>query len=218
MKYTDDDTGMLRHDSAEELMVREALAKYGSTKQQGEYTIEDYYALPDEPRMELIDGVFYAMGAPTLTHQDIAFRLGMLFCNYIEGKGGRCRVYIAPCDVQLDCDNRTMVQPDVMIICDRDKLSNRKNVYGAPDLTVEVLSPSSRRKDIQIKTRKYHEAGVREYWMIDPMKRQIVIHDFTTGLNAIYEFTDKIPVGIFDGNLIVDFEEISRYADEAFGE
>ncbi|MCC8167848.1 MAG: Uma2 family endonuclease [Clostridiales bacterium] len=216
MKYTDDDTGMLRHDSEEELMVREALIKYGSTKKQGEYTIEDYYALPDEPRMELIDGVFYAMSSPTLTHQDIIGELMIIFKNYIKEKNGKCRVYVAPCDVKLDCENRTMVQPDVMIICDRNKLSNRRNVYGAPDLTVEVLSPSSRRKDIQIKTRKYREAGVREYWMIDPMKRQIIIHDFTTGQSAIYGFTDKIPVGIFDGNLIVDFAEISRYADAAF--
>ncbi|MCC8167850.1 MAG: Uma2 family endonuclease, partial [Clostridiales bacterium] len=123
MKYTDDN-GLINSTRKEELMLREALAEYGSIKKQGEYTIEDYYALPDEPRVELIDGVFYAMGAPTVRHQYILFELAVRFREHIKEKGGKCRALIAPCDVQLDCDDKTMVRPDVMVVCDRDKLSN----------------------------------------------------------------------------------------------
>ena len=216
MKYTNDSNRLITSTKPEELMLHEALAAYDSTKTQGEYTIEDYYALPDEPRMELIDGVLYAMGAPTRTHQEIAVELVVAFRNYIKGKGGKCRAYVAPYDVQLDCDDKTMVQPDVMIICDRNKLRNEKNVYGNPDFIAEVLSPSSRKKDTQIKSRKYKNAGVREYWTIDPMRRRIVVHDFVSGQSAIYGFTDKIPVGIFDGDLLIDFAEINQMIDDLF--
>ena len=74
--------------------------------------------------------------------------------------------FCLPVDVQLDCDNRTMLQPDVFVTCNKDKLKKR-NVYGAPDFVVEILSPSTRRKDMTIKKEKYKKAGVREYWMVD---------------------------------------------------
>ena len=125
---------------------------------QGEYTIEDYLALPDEQRVELIDGVIYDMSAPTAYHQLIGGELHAQIRNFIRSNKGNCVPFIAPTDVQLNCDNRTMVQPDVMIICNRDKI-NHKRVFGAPDFVAEVLSPSTKAKDILIKSSKYHDPG-----------------------------------------------------------
>ena len=134
---------------------------------QGEYTIEDYYALPDDQRVELIDGVFYDMASPVPLHQLIAGEVYRQIANYILERGGSCMAYISPLDVQLDCDNRTMVQPDVMLLCEKEK-TQEKRVYGAPDFILEVISPSTRRKDCFLKLQKYMNAGVREYWILDP--------------------------------------------------
>ena len=103
-----------------------------------------------------------------------------------------------------------MVQPDLTVICNRD-IIRMHCCYGPPDLVIEVLSPSTRKKDIQIKTMKYGNAGVREYWMIDPDKRQILVYEFTKEeFPRIYGFDSKVPAGIWDGALEVDFAEISR--------
>lgn len=183
-------------------------------KRDGEYTLEDYYALPDEKRVELIDGTFFEMHTPTTTHQTIVLQMCCQIETYIEEHEGDCVPYIAPVDVQLDCDERTMVQPDVLILCDKSKDIDRC-IYGAPDFVAEVLSPSTRRKDRRIKTAKYANAGVREYWMIDPEKRQIVVQQFAASEEeddsfAIYGFGDKVPVQIYDGKLEIDFAKISK--------
>ena len=141
--------------------VCETVVPYGQ-KKQGEYTLEDYYALPEDKRYELIDGVLYEMTAPTTLHQIIALQMCYQIEKFIEEKEGSCMTYIAPVDVQLDCDDKTMVEPDVIILCDRSKDINRC-IYGAPDFVAEVLSKSTRRKDIGVKTYKYANAGVREY-------------------------------------------------------
>ena len=114
-------------------------------------------------------------------------------------------------DVQLDCDDRTMVQPDVLVVCDRDKIIKRC-IYGAPDFVVEILSPSTKRKDGIIKLSKYISAGVREYWIVDPDKKQVVVYDFQKeDYPVIYGFGGEIPVGIFDGECRIDFAEIYEY-------
>lgn len=185
-----------------------------TVKRDGEYTLEDYYALPDDQRVELIDGTFYEMNAPTTIHQIIAFQMCHQIENYIEEHEGECVPYIAPVDVQLDCDEKTMVQPDVIILCDKSK-DVQRCIYGAPDFVAEVLSPSTRRKDRRLKLVKYANAGVREYWMIDPDRRQIVVQQFASFEEdddniRIYGFEDKIPVQIYEGDLQIDFEKISR--------
>ena len=196
-------------------IIAESTGEY-LEKQQGEYTLDDYYALPDERRVELIDGVIYDMTAPTTIHQIVAFQMTHQIENYIEEHGGDCMPYIAPVDVQLDCDNRTMVEPDVIILCDREKDVDRC-IFGAPDFVAEVLSPATRKKDMRIKLGKYANAGVREYWMIDPEKRQVIVHWFDPSEGeekpdsiTIYGFEDKIPVLIFDSKLEIDFEKISK--------
>ena len=177
-------------------------------KRQGEYTLEDYLAFPDERRVELIDGVIYDMSAPTGYHQLIAGRLYTLLFNWISEKGGSCMPFVAPVDVQLDCDDRTIVQPDVLILCDKSKYTPAR-IVGAPDFVAEVLSKSSKPKDIFIKLNKYRTAGVREYWIIDPEKKKVMLWEFEDEDDyAVYSFRDRIPVGIYGGELVIDFAVI----------
>lgn len=190
-----------------DMYIREGQNIYGS-KKQGEYTLEDYYEIPDDIRVELIDGVFYNMTAPTSPHQLIAGYIHARLLGYAMEKKGPCLPMISPLDVQLDCDDKTMVQPDVVIICDRDKIINRC-IYGAPDFVIEVLSKSTRKKDMVIKLNKYMNAGVREYWMIDPVKKTVIVYDFDNEeYPVIYGFDAKIPVQIWNGECIIDFQEV----------
>lgn len=192
-------------------LICETSASYGTVKRQGDYTLEDYLALPDERRVELIDGVLFDMSAPTSIHQLIGSQIFTVFINYIRKNKGSCIPVMAPFDVQLDRDNKTIVQPDVMIICDRSKL-NRQRLFGAPDLIVEILSPATRKKDSYLKLHKYSNAGVREYWIVDPDKKRVIVYNFKVDdIPTIYTFEDQIPVGIFDGNCLVDFQEIYDY-------
>ncbi|WP_346662301.1 Uma2 family endonuclease [uncultured Merdimonas sp.] len=180
-------------------------------KVQGEYTLADYYALPDDRRVELIDGVIYDMSSPESIHQILITEIWSQLRSYIDRKKGACLPMTAPLDVQLDRDDRTMVQPDVLVVCDRSKVV-RRCVYGAPDFVVEILSPSTWEKDMYVKLGKYESAGVREYWIVDPKKKRVLVYDFEhTDFPALYTFTDQIPVGIFDGECRVDFASIYEY-------
>ncbi len=186
-------------ESAGTSKVEEPAIAYG--KKQGEYTLEDYYALPEERRVELIDGVIYDMTAPYTTHQYAVGDLYKQIRNFIDTKGGSCIPFVSPTDVQLDCDNRTMVQPDVLILCDRSKLS-RRCIMGAPDFIIEILSPSTKRKDAHLKLQKYRDAGVREYWMVDLEKERVLVYFFEQDeLPTIYDADMEVPVGIFGGEL-----------------
>ena len=189
-------------------MVREAVPAYKRKKQQGEFTIEDYYALPDDMRAELIDGVIYNMAAPTSIHQDISAEIFWQLKAYIREKNGKCRVYAAPFDVQLDQDDRTMVEPDLLIACNRDLI--KKHVYyGAPNFVVEILSPSTRKKDTWLKLQKYRNAGVREYWIVDLDNKTVTVYDFEHGgVTSQYGFEDQVPVNIYHGECVVDFADI----------
>ena len=201
------------------MMLQEAAVNYGSaapkwpesgTKQQGEYTLEDYYAIPDERRVELIDGVIYDMGSPAVIHQMILGQLFLLFQACKDEHGGNCEVFLSPCDVQLDNDNRTMLQPDLFVLC-RDFDIHAKSIPGAPDLVVEILSDSTRSKDLILKNHKYWNAGVREYWIIDPKQRKVMVYFYekTEGVPEIYPFTARIPVGISEGKCSIDFQKIN---------
>ena len=186
-------------------MVNEALPAYGSKRL---YTLEDYLALPDDQRVELIDGVFYDMATPTTNHQAIGGFIHKKLLDHVLEKKGPCFPFISPVDVQLDCDDKTVVQPDVLVVCDRSKYQNGR-VFGAPDLVIEVLSPSTRKKDMQLKLQKYGNAGVREYWLIDPDKKQIIQYDLENlAIPVIYTFEDSVPVLIWDGACVVDFKEM----------
>ena len=176
------------------------------------FTVDDYYALPDDIRTELIDGVFYDMSSPSVTHQIIIGELFLQFKACEKKHAGRCRVILSPCDVQLDRDQYTMVQPDLLVVCDMEMIKGR-NCFGAPDLVVEILSPSSVRHDCVRKLRKYKNAGVREYWIADPKCRQIMVYlfhkDGRESTLQIYSFSDKVPIGISEGACTVDFQEVA---------
>ena len=179
-------------------------------KRQGEYTVEDYIALPDDQRYELIDGVLYGMAAPTATHQEIIGEVYFAMRSYIKNNKGPCKAYLSPFDVQLDMDDRTMVQPDVMVICDKSKIYKGKRLLGSPDFVCEVLSPSSIRKDMLLKYKKYKAAGVREYWIIDPELRQVNTYDFETGISGIYGFDCDIPVAIYGGKCTINLSNVEN--------
>lgn len=171
-------------------------------------TIDDYYALPPDIRVELIDGVFYDMASPATTHQKISLFLAMTLQAFIDANNGSCQTYAAPTDVQLDCDEKTMVQPDVFVLCDENK-DEEKCIFGAPDLVIEILSPSTRYHDTMRKLYKYRNAGVREYWIVMPRELKIRVYFFEKSDTPIeYSFMDKIPVDIWDGRCKVDFSRI----------
>ena len=177
---------------------------------QGRYTVQDIRALPDEIRVELIDGVIYDMTAPKRIHQDLLLEIAIAFRKCISEAESDCKVTIAPRDVRLFGDDRHMYQPDILITCDKSK--DLEDYYdGAPELVIEILSPSTRRKDFIIKTRYYSKAGVREYWIIDPDKKNVLVFFFEEDqLPMTYSFNDKIPVRISKGRCVIDFAEIEK--------
>ena len=177
----------------------------------GNYTIEDYYALPDDQRYELIDGKFYVMEAPTVEHQLLAGSVHAQFLAFIRSKKGKCIPIVSPVDVKLDEDNKTMVEPDVVVVCDRDKITKRL-VLGGPDFVMEVVSETSTRRDYVIKASKYEAAGVREYWIVDPLNKRVITYSFEEGsAPGIYPLSGKVGVAIFDGELEIDFDEYKDF-------
>ena len=180
-------------------------------KRQGEYTLEDYYALSDERRVELIDGVIYDMSSPSSVHQILTAEIWQQIKAYISKKRGACIPFVSPLDVQLNCDDKTIVQPNVLVVCDRSKVINRC-IYGTPDFIAEILSKATKKKDMFIKLEKYMNAGVREYWMVDSDRKQVIVYDFEHDeYPIIYGFDEKVPVAIFDGECMVDFAQIYEY-------
>ncbi len=207
--YTGSDTDSLSAASE----VREKAFAY-DTKKQGTYTLEDYYAMPEDRRIELIDGVIYDMAAPTFTHQGLIGEIHGMLRAYIRGNKGSCMPFMAPVDVRLDRDDKTIVQPDVLVVCRENFLQGDvRRLEGAPDFVCEVLSPSTRRKDLITKLAKYSNAGVREYWIVDPDTKKVIVYDFEgdSVIPAMYTFADKVPVAIFDGKCQIDFADISQY-------
>ena len=179
----------------------------------GSYTFEDYENFPDDIRVEIVRGRIYAMATPTTTHQLIAGEIHYQIMVFIRQKGGGCVPFISPIDVKLLPDSLTAVEPDVIIICDRDKITKKK-IEGAPEFVVEVLSPSTAAYDRTVKLDDYRDAGVRELWFVDPEKERILIYDFDHDMTKIYGFQDKVPVGIFDGALEIDFTEIADHLEQ----
>ena len=191
-------------------MIRDALPAFEIT-QKGPYTIDDYYALPDNIRCELIDGYFYDMASPSDVHQVLIGEMYVQFYQCAAAHPERdCIVMLSPFDVHLFRDHITMVQPDLLVSCGNGELTG-KRYEGAPDLAVEVLSPSSRGHDMLLKLNKYRDAGVREYWIVDPQNWLVLVYDFEiSDAPEKYSFTDKVPVGISDGSCEIDFGRITE--------
>ena len=161
------------------------------------YTIEDIYALPEGQRAELIDGRIYNMAPPNTIHQKISWKLHQAIGNYISSRHGNCDVNAAPFAVFLNKDDRNYVEPDISVICDRDKISE-KGCNGAPDWVIEIVSPSSKPRDYMTKLFKYRMAGVREYWIVDPDKEMTTVYSFEKDAVEQYSFGNEVPVGIWE--------------------
>lgn len=184
------------------------LVSQSQVKESRNHTIQDYYLLSDEQRLELMDGVFYDLAFPSTIHQLIAGQIYMKLAEYIASKQETCVPLIAPVDVQLECDEKTMLQPDVMVVWERSKIL-KTHIYGAPDFVVEVLSKSTKQKDMFVKADKYIKAGVREYWLVDSDKQKVIVYYFSEDISSnIYDFHSSIPVHLFNGDCQINFQEI----------
>lgn len=171
-------------------------------------TIADIDALPEGTRAELCDGRIFFNTAPTIAHQNIVSFLHGTIWNYIRSKGGKCRVFPSPFDVQLDADDIcNLVQPDITVVCDRDKLSDGKRCIGAPDWVIEVVSPSTKAQDYLIKLNKYQDAGVREYWIVDPIKKRVAMYNFEISNYDECNFDESAKVGIYP-DLVINFADM----------
>lgn len=194
--------------------VEEYIANNGGT-----YTADDLDRLRgDDGRGELIDGVIFNQASPSVSHQLIQTAVASLLNAHIWNHGGSCDVFTSPLDVRIERNDRTVLQPDVLVICNNDLYKDDK-VWGAPDLVVEVLSPSTQDRDLGVKYLKYRSFGVREYWIIDPMKERVIVYDFAhDDLIHLYTFQDKVPVSIWDGDCVINFAPIAERIRAISGE
>lgn len=179
--------------------------------QEKTYTIADIYALPDGERAELIDGQIYSMAPPSRKHQDIAGELFGTIREYIKSNNGSCRPYIAPFAVFLAENDKNYVEPDISVICDSNKLTDR-GCIGAPDWIIEIVSPGNSSHDYITKLNLYADAGVREYWIADPDKHSIFVYclEQENFKAEAHTFQDKIKVNIYE-DLYIDFAELDLY-------
>ena len=162
------------------------------------HTIDDIQTLPEGQRAELIDGRMYMMAPPNTVHQRISYALARKISDYIDQKKGSCEVLPAPFAVFLTQDDRNYVEPDISVICSKEKI-DEKGCNGAPDWIIEVVSPSTQQMDYGIKLFKYRTAGVREYWIVNPLKRTVLVYDFEQEKRTNqYSFDDSIPACIFE--------------------
>ncbi|NLG84767.1 MAG: Uma2 family endonuclease [Firmicutes bacterium] len=179
------------------------------------YTYGDYLTWPDDERWELIDGVPYNMSpAPSSSHQKVSGELFKQIAVYLTGK--TCEVYAAPFDVRLpkgdEADEliETVVQPDLLVVCDPEKLDER-GCKGAPDWIVEILSPQTAAKDMKIKRDLYERVGVREYWLVDPGNRTVEVYQSGDGGRygrpEVYAAGDRVKVGVFP-DLVIDLAAV----------
>lgn len=176
--------------------------------QPGTITLEQYEALPEEKRVEVFDGIVYDMDSPSQIHQSILLKISVLLDSYLTSKGGSCLILPAPFDVKLSDHPLTIVQPDIMIVCDKDKLDG-KRCNGAPDFIIEIVSPGNPSDDYIQKAYYYKNYGVREYWIVDPKRRMVTVNYFEGDLlNIQYSFDSTIKVNIYD-DLLINFPEIA---------
>lgn len=170
------------------------------------YTAEDYYALPEEKKVELINGVLYDMSpSPLRIHQKISGELFAEIHSYIKKNNGICEVYSAPFDVKLSDD--TVVIPDISVICDKNKLTD-KGCTGAPDWIIEIVSNNAS-YDYITKLGLYKSYGVKEYWIIDPKKQIVTVYILENDFDmTVYNFSDTVPVNIYNANLKINISKL----------
>lgn len=176
-------------------------------QQERMYSIDDIYALPDGERAELIDGRLYMMAPPSSKHQIMIAKLTHRILSYIDAKKGNCEVIPSPFAVFLNEDDKNYVEPDISVVCDKNKIDDR-GCNGAPDWVIEIASPSNQQMDYEIKLFKYRSAKVREYWIVNPMTQIVNVYDFENGKNTRqYSFNEAISVSIYE-DLIIRIKDL----------
>lgn len=172
-------------------------------------TLEQYETLPENKRVEIFDGIAYDMASPSQVYQTILTELLVAIRNQLKKKDGKCQIFPAPFDVKLNDNPLTIVQPDLMIICDKNKLDG-KRCNGSPDFIIEIVSPSNSANDYIRKLYYYKNAGVREYWIVDPKKKIITMNYFEGNIISVqYPFESIIKVNMYD-DLFINFSEIAN--------
>lgn len=181
------------------------------------YTYDDYLKFPEDTIVEIIDGKISAMSpAPSRIHQKIIMDISYKIRQYIENNNGPCEVYPAPFDVILKNDDeeigssKNIVQPDISVICDKNKLTD-KGCTGSPDMIVEIISPSNSRDDYVKKLNLYEQFKVKEYWIVNPIKKNILVYilnDKGYDMPDMYTFNDKVKVNIYN-DLEIDFKSLN---------
>ena len=179
------------------MALNEALASDNS------YTVEYLDTLSESVRAEVIDGRLFYMAAPTLVHQELIGFLYMEIGSYVREKSGECKVLLSPFGVRLNLDEKTKVEPDLLVVCNKEILTE-KECNGAPDFVAEILSPSSKNKDCTLKLGKYQDAGVREYWILDWERGLILVYRFDQLIVEFHSFQDCVKLSIFE-DLEIDF-------------
>ena len=169
----------------------------------GTCTAEDYWNLPEGHRAELIDGELWDMTSPNRAHQRLAGEMFRAVSDYIDSHKLPCEADIAPFAVNLFANDTTFVEPDVLVVCDKGKLSDR-GCEGAPDFVVAVVSPSDARRDYVVKLNLYSTAGVREYWIVDPQLRRTMVYRYEEdAAPQILPFDLPVESGICPGFAVV---------------
>jgi Uma2 family endonuclease len=196
--------------------LEEPVAVYGTQL----FSYADYLKWPEDEMKEIINGIVYAFAAPLRRHVSATGAFFANAWNYIKRRKGKCKIYVAPFDVRLPKNGETandkiynVVQPDICVVCDESKL-DEKGCIGAPNLIVEVLSPSTMKKDMNEKFKLYEKAGVHEYWVVYPNDKAVTVfllqpegkYDEGTTYEVIYGAT-KVPVQTLEG-LVIDLEEL----------
>ena len=164
------------------------------------YTYTDYCSWDDDERWELIDGVPYAMAAPLIPHQRVSGGIFFQIRQFLHKK--TCEIFFAPTDVRLNADTKdnTVVQPDLLVVCDKSKIGD-KGIVGAPDMIVEILSPSSVSHDMISKFMLYLNANVREYWIVDPITGSVIVNILKDGtyIAKAFDKTAVVPISVLEG-------------------
>jgi len=185
-------------------------ARIDDSEKSSRHTYVDYLKWEGPERYQLINGEVFQMASPSVAHQALLMGLSAKFDNWLQDKP--CKVFASPLDVRLfprkDRLDTTVVQPDLLVVCDKSKLG-KGSVEGAPDLVIEIVSPSNTHSELFLKFNYYLKAGVREYWVIDPDMKKVSVHIYDNGryISSSYEDNDRIPVTILPG-LEISLEEL----------
>jgi len=219
--YPDD--GSIRQVLVMEDTAADYMTGYGGYRPSNRkgYSAAQLENISGNARWELIDGVLYYLAAPTVEHQLILNEISFSFNQFIRSKHKNCIPLSAPVDIYYSESSDDRVQPDFMVYCDPDKRKNIRDAKkrGVPDFVCEIISPSTSAKDYYLKRNIYKEHGVREYWMIDYAHNKITVEDFTSDAGQeVYHFSDKVPVNIYNGELVIDFAAIKALLEETEGD